>query len=273
MVSKVAKLIIIAIPLLIFIFGFIYGRFTAIKIVKIRQQKPNNLRIAVMSDFHIAAGGIGALQAAKCLKLAAKYKPDAILLLGDFVTGKGGVQYIKSVFSVVDLPIYAVPGNHDYWTGIELVSRALRDAGVKLLVNDSAILEKNGEKVAIVGIDDLWLGKPDFKRAFANIPPNIPVILLSHNPDAILHPHHVRAMLILSGHTHGGFWWMPYRIRWLFWKVTGIKFIPKTEFGWRFPYGLRKIGDTFIYITSGVTKGYAIPRWFTRPEVAIIEFR
>lgn len=274
------KLIIIVILLLIFIFGFIYGRFTAVRIVKICPQKTgntcnktNNIRIAVMSDFHIAVGGLGASQAAKCLKIAEKCATDAILLVGDIISGKGGIPHIKSVFSGVKTPIYAVPGNHDHWTGIELISEALSDVGVKLLINESVILEKNGEKIAIVGIDDLWSGKPDFEKAFASIPKDIPMILLSHNPDAILHPYCNRATLVLAGHTHGGFWWMPYGVRWLLWRITGVKFIPRTKFGWRFPYGLRKVGDTLIYITSGVTKGYVIPRWFTRPEVVIIEFR
>ncbi|MCS7252782.1 MAG: metallophosphoesterase [Armatimonadota bacterium] len=267
-----AKLLITILPIAILLFGFIYGCFTRVRTIKIRSYKAGGFRIAAMSDLHMTLGGIGSSQVKTCLKMAERHKPDAILLLGDIVGGKGGISGIKSALSGINLPIYAVPGNHDHWTGIAAVSKALKDAGVKLLVNDSVILEKGDKKIAIVGIDDLWSGKPDWDKAFANIPNDIPVILLSHNPDAILHPYHNRALLILSGHTHGGFWWMPFKVRQIIWRITGVKFIPKTEFGWRFPYGLREVDNTLIYITSGVTKWHVVPRWFTRPEVVIIEF-
>lgn len=271
-VAKMLKLLIIAIPSLIIIFGFFYGFLTRIKLIRVQLPEASGFRIAAASDFHLAVGRIGVYQAINCLKLAIRCEPDAVLLLGDIVSGKGGISHIKLVFSRINVPIYAVPGNHDHWAGLAAVSKALEDVGVKLLINDSVVLKKGNREIAIVGIDDIWSGKPDWERAFANISEDIPIILLSHNPDAALHPCHNRVSLILSGHTHGGFWLMPFQIRQLIWRITGIKFIPRTEYGWRFPYGLRKVGDTFVYITSGVTKGHVIPRWFTKPEIVVIEF-
>jgi len=55
--------------------------------------------------------------------------------------------------------------------------------------------------------------------------------------------------------------------------LTGVRFIPKTEFGWHHPYGLLDIGTTWVYVTKGVTVGNRIPRWFNAPEIAIVEVR
>jgi uncharacterized protein len=40
--------------------------------------------------------------------------------------------------------------------------------------------------VALVGVDDLWAGKPDWHKAFSNVPEGVSIVLLSHNPDATL---------------------------------------------------------------------------------------
>ena len=56
----------------------------------------------------------------------------------------------------------------------------------------------------LAGVDDLVEGEPDLARAFADIPDDAGVILLTHNPDLAYEPAAQRADLVFSGHTHGG---------------------------------------------------------------------
>jgi uncharacterized protein len=59
--------------------------------------------------------------------------------------------------------------------------------------------------LAMIGVEDLSLGRADVEKAFRQVPENSFRILLAHNPDTIkkLEKTH-KVSLMLSGHTHGG---------------------------------------------------------------------
>ena len=76
--------------------------------------------------------------------------------------------------------------------------------GINLLVNSSEKLEINGALLSIAGIDDLWVGKPDYDAALRDTDLSSLVILMSHNPDAFPSIARHNVSLTLSGHTHGG---------------------------------------------------------------------
>lgn len=99
--------------------------------------------------------------------------------------------------------------------------------------------------------------------------PRTLVFLLSHNPDAAIAPYRERADLILSGHTHGGQIWLP--LARVLARVFDLALIPHSEYGSRYPHGLRREGNTWVYVTKGVTAGSRLPRWFNSREVVIIE--
>jgi len=255
--------------------GFFVGRWTKVTSISVSLGVPTPLRFVVLSDIHVGAKGFGVAQTQRCLKMAMAHQPDAILLLGDFVVGRSGIPYLAKALAGIQAPlgVYAVLGNHDHWADASRIAAILRHLGIHLLVNESVLLRKGKTQVVLVGIDDLWAGRPNWRRAFADVPKGVPTILLSHNPDAALHQMGKRANLILAGHTHGGHIWVPDPLRYLFRHWLGRKFIPATEFGWRYPHGLRQRGATFVFVTSGVTLGRTPPRWFTRPEVLVVEVR
>jgi len=64
--------------------------------------------------------------------------------------------------------------------------------------------EVNGEKITIAGIDDLWVGKPDLDLTVRDADEELPLILMSHNPDIFPLSSKYDVDLTLSGHTHGG---------------------------------------------------------------------
>jgi len=285
----------------VLVLGLISGQRVEITHLQIPFNLASTIRFAVLGDIHVGPDGRGVNKAQKFVQLAMAQRPDAILLLGDFVVNRKAVPFVKSALQGIYAPlgVYAVLGNHDHWAGAGEISKALRSIGVQVLVNESVILRKGETAIALVGIDDLWSGRPDWHKAFSDVPKGVPIVLLSHNPDValfwmpvseqerfltkqaavskadlqrygnFLQRYPVR--LILSGHTHGGHVWLP--LNRLFSHLTGVRFIPKTEFGWHHPYGLLDIGTTWVYVTKGVTAGNRMPRWFNAPEVAIIEIR
>lgn len=228
-------------------------------------------RLAVLSDIHIGAGGRGMERWQRALALVEKEQPDAILLLGDYVTSHAGTPFLKEAFREVHAPlgVYAVLGNHDHWAGSGEITSIMEEQGIQMLTNRAVKLREGRGELWLVGIDDLWSGKPDWQKAFRDVPRNAPVVLLSHNPDAALMPYHERADLIVSGHTHGGQMWLP--LARVLARVFGIALIPHSEYGSRYPHGLRREGRTWVYVTKGVTAGNRLPRWFNAREVVVIE--
>lgn len=254
--------------------GFAVGRWTRVRYVPIAAPVNAPIRLAVLGDFHIT-DEFSLQHARECLQRAMHEKPDAILLVGDYVHTHHGIPYLKRALQGVSAPlgVYAVLGNHDHWAGKDAVIRALQDAGVRVLQDENLTLRKGDTQLTLVGIYDMLFSKPNWARAFRGVPekPRHPVILLSHNPDAALSPYRDRATLIVAGHTHAGQVWMPTTAHRAAQSLFGRSYIPRTKYGTSHPYGLYREGETWVYITSGVTHGRSVPRWYTRPELSIIE--
>lgn len=286
---------------IVLLIGLFVGSRLVVSIVTVPIGMTSSFRFAVVSDIHIGPNGRGMDKARKVVQKMMARQPDAILLLGDFVSRRRAIPYVEPALKGISAPlgVYAVLGNHDCWADANQIASSLRRVGVRVLINESVILRKGKSAVAIVGIDDLWVGKPNWQKAFSGVPKGVPIVLLSHNPDAAifwLPTHEQRKMLtkhasisqehinrygsflrqkpvnlILSGHTHGGHVWLP--LNRIFARLIRRRGIPATEYGWRYPYGLRDIGTTWVYITKGVTAGNIMPRWFNASEVAIVEIR
>jgi predicted MPP superfamily phosphohydrolase len=254
--------------------GFAVGRWTRVRWVSIPAPVAEPVRIAVLGDFHLVDEA-SLRHACACLQTAMAHQPDMILLVGDYVHTHHGLPYLRRALQGAQAPlgVYAVLGNHDHWSGKDAVIRALREAGVVVLCEENRTVRKDETRLTLVGIYDLLCHKPRWERAFRGVPekPDHPVILLSHNPDAVLSPYRDRTTLIVSGHTHAGQVWAPTTAHRAMQRLFGRSYIPRTRYGTAHPYGLYQEGETYIYITSGVTHGRAVPRWYTRPEVSLIE--
>lgn len=259
--------------LLIVLGGFAVGRWVRVRSLQIGAPVNEPIRLAVLADFHIVDEA-SMRHARECLQRAMAEQPDVILLIGDYVHTRHGLPYLKRALHGVHAPlgVYAVLGNHDHWSGKAAVIRALQDSGVRVLQDENLTLRKGSTLLTLVGVYDLMCHKPNWARAFWGVPekPRHPVILLSHNPDAVLSPYRDRTTLVIAGHTHAGQIWAPTAAHRAMQKLFGRSYIPKTKYGTTHPYGLSREGRTWVYITSGVTHGRAVPRWYTRPEVGII---
>jgi predicted MPP superfamily phosphohydrolase len=273
-----AKRVLLLCFLLFFVFllyGFLVGR----KLVLTRKLSPLGLptpvRVAVLGDFHVASGNRGGAAARAAVLLAERQKPDLIVLVGDYVAGRGGLPYMAPILKGIHAPlgVYAVLGNHDHWADAGEAKAQLQAAGIRVLDNEHVVLQKGETRMALAGIDDLWAGKVSWQKALSDRPKDLPLVLVSHNPDAAHFPQGRLAQVIISGHTHGGQIRLPRRLHRLLERLAGFNFPPATGYGRAHPYGLMREPWGWVYVTSGVAPGYAPPRWYTSPEVVVLELK
>jgi predicted MPP superfamily phosphohydrolase len=170
--------------------------------------------IAQLSDIHVGMF-VGERELEAGVELVRQARPDMIVLTGDlidhdprFIPALGRFCRRLSDLGVRD-GVVAIPGNHDYYTGIDDVLRTLRAAGAHVLRNDARVIGDRGASFALLGVDDVWAGRDGLSRgadldaALAQVSPDLTRVLLCHNPEFF--PQAApRIDLQLSGHTHGG---------------------------------------------------------------------
>lgn len=223
-------------------------------------------RILHLSDIH--AGGVISLEAtADRLRPAASLDPDLIAVTGDFASGMpgriAGVAALLGGLSARD-GVVAVLGNHDHWMGEERVIDALSTAGVRLLLNGSLALQRDGETLYLVGVEDASYTKSDdLSAALRGVPDDVPLILLSHSPEIMEQPLSARASLILSGHTHGGQVVLPY---------VGPIHVP-SGVPRRFASGLHQLDGRWLFVNRGLGEIFPPLRINCPPEMALLTLR
>lgn len=161
------------------------------------------LRIAFASDFHAGATTDVRVLRAACGALA-DLAPDVLLLGGDFVSVRGAdIHALAPLLAEVPAPLgrFGVWGNHDLRANRPEVAAALRDAGVRLLDDETVTLASPHDDITIVGIDDPIRGDPD--GALLDEATGVRVLLM-HAPDGVLAAGARHFDLALCGHTHGG---------------------------------------------------------------------
>jgi predicted MPP superfamily phosphohydrolase len=192
---------------------------------------------------------------------------DLIVVPGDFVNSNMNEVYpFAEAFSELRAPygVYGVLGNHDFYAGVDPVARNVDDCGIKLLRDDKVVVEKNGGKLYLMGVDDVGFEnrapiKMDTAIGYAPLP--IPRILLCHRPYYLKQASEKKIDLVLSGHTHGG--------QVVFGRFGNIVLAP-SRLASKYVWGKYREGDTHMYVTRGVgTVGLPV-RLNCPPEVTLI---
>jgi len=221
-------------------------------------------RIAFLTDTHVASfmrRGLYREVVAQTLR----FDPDLILLGGDFVTWARHIPLMAEVL-LTDLAardgVYAVLGNHDYWADADGVVAAMTARGVRFVINRSIGIARGADRIALVGIDEIYRGTPDVDNAFALVDPHAPAIGLSHHPDVIDLLDGRRLDLLVCGHTHGG------QLRFPFF---GAVVVPSKHEA-RYASGFHRVGRVLMYVSRGIG---AVPplRILCPPEVATFTLR
>jgi uncharacterized protein len=169
--------------------------------------------IVQLSDIHFGTF-VGDAEITAATELVRRAKPDLVVLTGDLVDHDPRYaphlgRLVRRLGPLARDGVVAVPGNHDYYAGIGAVLGTLREAGARVLVNQGRVMGDRGGAFALLGVDDVWSSRyglgpgPDLARAASMVPPDLPRVLLCHNP-AFFPEAAPEVQLQLSGHTHGG---------------------------------------------------------------------
>ncbi len=226
----------------------------------------NGLTIAHLSDMHHGPF-ISADYLQRCVEIANSLKPDLMALTGDFTFGaKSYAEPCGEVLSSLKPRIgkFAVLGNHDHYNSAGRVTRALRQAGITVLIDDKERLEKRGEKLWLFGVDDLLMGKTDLVKLYSDCPKDDTRITLAHNPDFL--DEYVEKQqhtdFMLSGHTHGG------QIRFPLLGAPHLKLL-----GHEYVMGLQQRDTMQIYTTRGIGTVGPPVRFLCPPEIVLYTLR
>jgi len=243
-----------------------------------------NLRIVHISDLHLGSFNYRFHILNRAVSKINHLKPDLIFFTGDLVNNyswelRGWSRVFRKLSATIGK--YAVLGNHDYgdyseWKtkkdkeeNFNAIKKFYKDIDFNLLLNQSDILAKNNDKIAIVGVEN-W-GKPPFKqygdlqKAIDNVN-GIPFkILLSHDPshwtEEVIKKTNIA--LTLSGHTHGmqaafqykNLQWSPIKFKYKHWA------------------GLYNIKDQYLHVNRGLGWLGFPGRLGMRPEITLIELK
>ncbi|MFC4722538.1 metallophosphoesterase [Geojedonia litorea] len=159
------------------------------------------------------------------VELIKSQQSDLILFTGDLVNNKASeMEPWKELFGSLSAKdgIYSIFGNHDYgdyvsWKSgeekrqnLEDLKQIQREMGYNLLLNESRFIERNGQRLALIGVENWGKGgfkkAGDLKKASELVDPKDFKILLSHDPshwDEVVTKDEHHYHLTLSGHTHG----------------------------------------------------------------------
>jgi len=226
----------------------------------------HNYRIAHISDIHYGQW-ISAERLEGIVQLINKHHPDAVAITGDFVSyildekTANMITYLKKLRPKDG--IFAVLGNHDHWAGAEKVKELLQKSNIKNLTNDIYILRKREATLIFAGVDSAMIRKAHLDRVLEKMPSTGPAIMLAHEPDfAIKTAQTKRFSLQLSGHSHGGQFFIP-----------GIGTPFRGHLSKKYPHGVYKVADMTLFTSIGLGTNTCWLRVNCPPEIAIIDLQ
>lgn len=221
-----------------------------------------NFRIAHLTDLHYGPL-VPEIFIKGVIDRTNRIEKDMIVCTGDYVHGKQEKNRFDTVFPILGrlkarYGVYSVLGNHDHWAGGKKAAAWLDNIGQNIRHKVISV-EKDGHRIQIGGIGDLWEDDPGIDQTFQYVPESDCKIALAHNPDTADTRFDTRIDLMISGHTHGGQVNIPF---------VGTPVLPvKNE---RYSSGFIRTPNTNLFISRGI--GWAIipVRFNCFPEIAVL---
>lgn len=247
--------------------------------IMLRNMHPKaNFKILHLSDLHLSKV-VSLKYLTEVLKKGIFQSPDACVITGDFVTDQPNDRKLKE-YSVLlkkfasKVPTYACLGNHDggKWAAehggfasSSKIRRLLESANIKVLENEREEVYLNGTPIFFAGLGDFWSGNCQPGRCLEKLPfpkekVRQPVLLLNHNPDAKDALSEYVWDLMLSGHTHGGQFLIPFKNYAPFAPVKDRSLV----------HGAHNWQDRVIHVSRGVGNLYGM-RMNCRPEISLLK--
>lgn len=244
----------------------------------------NGVKIVQLSDIHVGSFFDNHKEIEKAINKVNELNPDYILFTGDMVNNYaweldgweeiiGKLKAKQGKFSIL--------GNHDYadyvqWDNeadkaknLDSLKQRQAQMGFRLLLNESVKLERNGEFIELLGLENWGKGRfakyGDLVKTMKNSVTNSFKILMSHDPshwdEQVLEKTDIN--LALAGHTHG----MQYGV-----KIGSFQFSP-VQFRYHRWAGLYAENKQYLYVNRGFGYIGFAGRVGISPEITLIELR
>jgi hypothetical protein len=247
------------------------------------------LKIAIIADIHACEPWMPAERIGEIVDLANAQDPDLTVLLGDFAGSQRFVtRYVppgawaeQLARLEAELGVYAILGNHDWWSAAlptdppdngQSVRNAVVGAGIPVLENRAVRLSLDGRPFWLVGLGDQLAhgwgrrhthGNDDLAGALRPIDDDAPAILLAHEPFVFPRVPD-RVALTLCGHTHGGQVNLP---------IIGAPFTPTMRGVKPYVYGFYQEGARQMIVSGGLGTSHLPVRLNCPPEVVCVTVR
>ncbi|MGH9717361.1 MAG: metallophosphoesterase [Candidatus Acidiferrales bacterium] len=214
---------------------------------------------ALVTDTHLGhVRGVGF--ARRLVAKLSRLRPDVVLIGGDLYDGTAAdARRLAEPLRKLSAPLgtYFITGNHEEFHHREEYIEAVQHAGVRVLNNEKVMIDG----VQLIGVHDRDSALPDRFRAIlqdAKIDPDVPSILLAHEPNLLGIAADEKIDLQLSGHTHGGQY---FPFTWFTSRIYGP-----------FVYGLNRLGNLLVYTSYGAGTWGPPFRVGTSPEIVLFSF-
>lgn len=238
--AAVVSLGIIAITLVIGNYRFNHPVLVQMDLTVENPVQRKQVKIVAASDIHLGTS-IDKKMLHKYVRMINARKPDIILLVGDITDRSFGPvmeQKMEQELSQLHAPlgVFAITGNHEYYSGVpEEINEYLRAAGIRMLHDSVALVDHS---FYLVGRDDRTnQNRLPLEELVKGLKPELPIILLDHQPYALEQASNNGIDLQISGHTHNGQFF------------PGNLFVNRIfELG----HGYLKKGKTHYYVSSGL---------------------
>lgn len=236
---------VLSIVTLTVILGRINALTPRLKVLELAIPKKTNpiksLNIVAASDIHLGTL-IANSRLDSLVEKINSLDPDLVLFPGDIVDEDLGpvikknlgetLRKIKSRYGV-----YAIPGNHEFFGGIQAATQYLTEHGITMLRDSVVKLEGD---IYLVGRDDRSVNQIKKRKSLQELMREVdktkPVIMMDHQPFDLKEAEDNGVDLQISGHTHHGQLW-PFNF------ITNRVY----EVSW----GYKKKGNTNYYVSSG----------------------
>jgi uncharacterized protein len=257
------------ITLIVLIAAFINSRTPRVNHFSLKTGKSfgeiEKLQIVAVSDIHLGTL-ISNNRLNHLVEKINSQNPDIVLLVGDVfdediasVVNNGMGKYFEQIKSKKG--VFAVPGNHEYFGGIEKKLAYLKAHGVIVLKDSTALID---DIFYLVGRDDrqsnYTTGKQrkSIPELMESIDKSKPIILLDHQPFKLNESAENGVDLQISGHTHNGQLWP-------------FNYITKAIY--ELSSGYKKIGNTHFIVSNGYGTWGPPMRLGNRPEILVIDLK
>lgn len=240
-------------------------------------------KILHVTDLHAGKAKTSYLRAA--LETALRERPDLVVITGDLIHyRKHSLQDVERVLEPLKEAwlrdgVLGIFGNHDYheysWRnngprsakrGIhQRLRKLMQRLNIRMLHNEQVKIERGGNALTIVGMDELWPRLFDPEKAFAGVSDREAVICLQHNPDGCEQLLNKPWQWMLTGHSHGGQVLLP---------VLGAMYVPMEKREWLsgfFDFDTGH-GRKTMFVSNGI--GHSVPlRMRVRPEITLFTLK